>query len=190
MKYQRLPVDVDPFRLVEQGRELHGKLAVSEFPRLQDLLCESKETDSDEELIDIKLAFTRSETGLPIVNGTIRCRLDMSCQRCLKAVKTPFYSELCVVFVSSDAQADNLQDGYDTWLVEDSRLFLKDFIEDEILLALPVVIAHDLENDQDRLQCKPQKEFIEALPDQFDEVGEDAQKENPFDVLKRLKLDN
>jgi len=189
MKYQRLPVDVDPFRLVEQGRKLHGKLAVSEFPRLQDLLCESMETD-DQELVDIELAFKRSETGLPLVTGSIRCKLDMSCQRCLNVVKTPFYSELCVVFVSSDAQANNLQEGYDTWLVEDGRLFLKDFIEDEILLALPVVIAHDLENDQQRLQCKPQKALIEVLPGHVDQVDEDTQKENPFDVLKDLKLDN
>ncbi len=189
MKYQRLPVDVDPFRLVEQGRTLHGKLAVSEFPRLQDLLVESMES-GDEGLVDITLEFTRSETGLPIVKGSIHCHLDMSCQRCLKPVSTPFHSELYVVFVSSDAQADNLQEGYDTWLVEDSRLFLKDFVEDEILLALPVVIAHDLDNEQDRMQCKPQKALIEVLPDRFDEVDEGTQKENPFDVLKDLKLDN
>ena len=189
MRYQRLPVDVDPFRLVEQGRKLHGKLAVHEFPRLQEFLFHPVETDKDDGLIDIKLEFMRSETGLPVVRGTISCLLDMSCQRCLKAVKTPFNSELNVVFVSSDTQAESLQEGYDTWLVEDNRLFLKDFIEDEILLALPVVIAHDLEDEQGRMQCKPQKEFIEVLPDQFDEVNEDSQNENPFEVLKNLKLD-
>ncbi len=190
MKYQRLPVDVDPFRLAEQGRELRGKLAVSEFPRLQELLFQSVDTDVNDELIDIKLEFMRSETGLPLVKGTIGCKLDMRCQRCLQLVKIPFDSELNVVFVSSDAQAETLQEGSDTWLVEDSHLFLKDFIEDEILLALPVVIAHDLENEQDRMQCIPQKEFIEALPDQLDEASGDTGKENPFDVLKNLKLDN
>jgi len=191
MKFQRLPVEVDPFRLVEQGRELVGKLPLSDFPRLGDLLFaeDGLENKTDQAAIDVTLVFDRGETGLPTINGIIKCELVMSCQRCLNAVETKLESELCVVLVTSDAQAETLQEGYDTWLVEDNRMFLQDFIEDEVLLALPIVVSHE--------QCEPVRELIEALPDDerkqaTDSLSandeEEADKENPFAVLKNLKL--
>ncbi len=48
------------------------------------------------------------------------------------------------------------QEGLEAWLVEDERLFIQDFVEDEILLALPLVAKHE--------QCEPVRKLIEALP--------------------------
>ena len=102
----------------------------------------------------------------------------MTCQRCLKGTEELFETKLEVVLVSSDAQAEKLQEGFDTWLVEEQQIFLRDFIEDEILLALPLVIAHD--------ECDAARKFIEALPE--DEITEAQQEvDNPFAVLKELK---
>jgi len=187
MKYQRLPREVDPFRLVEQGRELTGCLPITDFSRLQDMLFyeEASKRKNDKNAIDVTLIFDRTETGLPMVKGKIECDLDLHCQRCLNAVNMPFESELAVVFVSTDVQAETLQEGYDTWLVEDNNLFLQDFIEDEILLALPVVSSHE--------QCQPARELIEALPEEvmvLDDDSDKAEKENPFAVLKDLKTKN
>lgn len=199
MKFQRLPVEVDPFRLVEQRRELIGKLPVTDFSRLQDLLFYETNQDrqQDQSAVDVKLNFDRNERGLPVIRGVIRSNLNLSCQRCLKLVDVPFESEFSVVLVSTDVQAETLQEGFDTWLVEESRLFIQDFIEDEILLALPIAVSHE--------QCEPERKLIEALPDDESlgnmpenldspngesqgEALEDAEKENPFAVLKNLKL--
>ena len=49
-----------------------------------------------------------------------------------------------------------MQDSFDIYLVEDQKLLLQDLIEDEILLAMPIVISHD--------DCEPARELIEALP--------------------------
>lgn len=189
MKYQRLPREVDPYRLVEQGRVLTGRLPITDFSRLQELLYYETADDrkGDKSAINVSLIFDRTETGLPMVKGKIECDLDLHCQRCLNAVNTPLETELAVVFVSTDVQAETLQEGFDTWLVEDNELFLQDFIEDEILLALPVVVSHE-----EHEQCQPARELIEALPE--DAIAEDhdspegEQKENPFAVLKDLKL--
>lgn len=188
MKFQRLPVEVDPFRLVEQGRELIGKLPVTDFSRLQDLLYYKTDQDrqQDQSVIDVQLNFDRNERGLPIVFGSIRSDLNLNCQRCLNSLEMQFESEFSVVLVATDVQADTLQEGYDTWLVEDNCLFVQDFIEDEILLALPLALSHE--------QCEPERELIEALPSSIDsasgeEILEEAEeKENPFAVLKNLKL--
>ncbi|MCF6189424.1 MAG: YceD family protein [Cocleimonas sp.] len=180
---QRLPVEIDPFRLVEQGRVLDGRIPISDFPRLKEQLFEggiSKggEGDASDSIINVHLEFTRTNTRLPVVKGTIGSKLQMTCQRCLKGKEELFETELEVVLVSSDAQADKLQEGFDTWLVEEQQIFLRDFIEDEILLALPLVIAHD--------ECDAARKLIEALPEE--EISEEQEEVNPFAALKDLKL--
>ncbi len=178
---QRLPVEVDPFRLVEQGRQFEGRIPITDFPRLQDLLFEAKD-----ELVVVNLEFTRTETGLPMIKGKIKAKLQMVCNRCLDATTLEIVANPEVVLVSNDAQAERLQDVTDIWLVEDKNLFLKDFIEDELLLAMPIVIAHG--------NCQPARKLIEALPeDAFHDESRDGnndeqQKDNPFAVLKDLKL--
>ena len=184
---QRLPVEVDPFRLVDQGRIFDGRIPLNDFPRLKEQLFESDdrgEVALDDNMSDVNnivnvhLEFTRTDTRLPVVKGTISSVLQMTCQRCLKGTKESFETELEVVLVSSDAQAEKLQEGFDTWLVEEQQIFLRDFIEDEILLALPLVIAHD--------ECEAARKLIEALPE--DEISETQQEDsNPFAALKALK---
>lgn len=187
MKYQRLPREIDPYRLVEQGRELTGRLPITDFSRLQDMLFYETALDrkGDKSAINVSLIFDRTETGLPMVKGKIECDLDLHCQRCLSAVNMPLETELAVVFVSTDVQAETLQEGFDTWLVEDNNLFLQDFIEDEILLALPVVSSHE--------QCQPERELIEALPEDViaeEHDSQESEKDNPFAVLKNLDIKN
>ncbi len=173
---QRLPVEVDPFKLVEQGRLFEGRIPQQDFSRLQDLLFSTDEDNN--KLIEVNLEFTRTDTRLPVVKGHIKAELQMVCNRCLDATDLTIDSKIEVVLVSNDEQAERLQEGFDIWLVEDQTLFLRDFIEDEILLAMPIVISHE--------DCEPARELIEALPG--DENTEEQQKENPFAALKDLKL--
>jgi len=133
---------------------------------------------NDNNIVKVHLEFTRTDTRLPVVRGVISSDLQLTCQRCLKGKEETFETKLEVVLVSSDAQAEKLQEGFDTWLVEEQQIFLRDFIEDEILLALPLVIAHD--------ECDAARKLIEALPE--DEISEVEQEEsNPFAALKALK---
>jgi uncharacterized protein len=60
-------------------------------------------------------------------------------------------------------------------------MFINDFLEDEMLLAVPFVVAHD--------DCQPVRELIEALPEDIEEQSS-QEKENPFAVLKGFKLDS
>lgn len=167
---QRLPVEIDPFRLVEQGKILEGRIPLSDFPRIQEMLVEG-----EDELVDVRLEFTKTNTKLPVVTGQISVELQMLCNRCLNASSVTLEHELEVVLVTTDSHAEELQQGFDTWLVEDKQIFLRDFIEDEILLELPIVVAHD--------ECQTSKELIEAMPE-----DEQQQDENPFAALKDLNL--
>ncbi len=187
---QRLPVEVDPFRLVEQGRIYEGRIPVGDYPRLKELLFIDEAGTKSNTLVNVKLEFTRTDTNLPVIKGKISTTFKVPCQRCLKAEDVSFETELNTVLVSTDQQAERLQEGYDTWLVEDQRLFLQDFIEDEILLAMPNIVMHEA--------CDSIKELIEELPsDNSDNEGnekgiedkEAEERSNPFAILKDLKTD-
>ncbi len=170
---KRLPIDIDPFRLVEQRILLTGEMPVKQFPRLKKLLS------TNIGVMQVDLVFTRTDvTALPIITGTIAGSLELVCQRCLDAVSFIAKSDLNIVLVKTDAEAERLQYDYDTWLVEDDRIFLQDFIEDEILLVLPHSALHD--------KCEPFKPLIEALPNEVVDL-EQQENNNPFAILKDLK---
>jgi len=134
--------------------------------------------------LQVELIFARNDMNLPVIQGSIAGYLPLTCQRCLSVLDYDFKSDLDVVLIRSDAEADRLEDGFDAWLVEDERIHLRDFIEDEVLLSLPLVSRHE--------DCEPVKPLIEALPDQY-VVEQQAQEtvkaddDNPFAVLKNLK---
>ncbi|MCK5812631.1 MAG: DUF177 domain-containing protein, partial [Cocleimonas sp.] len=163
---------IDPFRLVEQRILLCGDMPVKQFPRLKKLLSDNTG------VAQVNLTFDRTDmTNLPIITGHIQCELALTCQRCLGAVPFSVKSHLNIILIKKDAEAERLQGDYDTWLVEDDRIFLQDFIEDEILLVLPHSALHD--------ECEPFKPLIEALPNEAE--PQQQEKNNPFAILKDLK---
>ncbi len=169
---KRLPIEIDPFRLIEQRILLKGEMLVKQFPRLKEILSD------DSGVLAIDLAFDRTEiTRLPIVTGHIKGELSLVCQRCLQSVSHRVESELNIVFTTSDEEAERLQSEYDTWTVEDERIFLQDFIEDEVLLGVPLSALHD--------ECEPFIPLIEALPETIEPQQKDVK--NPFAILKDLQ---
>jgi uncharacterized protein len=184
----RLPVEVNPYRLIEQRRNLHGELALKQLPRLQEYLFDAEGT------IRVELIFDKNDLGLPVIRGVIQAPLILQCQRCLTAIQYPLHSDIDIVLIRNDAEADRLDEGYDTWLVEDERIFLQDFIEDELLLALPYAPMHD--------DCEASKLLIEITPEAFaaqqaalDQEStaktdtETDTKTNPFALLKDWQKD-
>lgn len=175
----RLPVDVNPFRLVEQKKCLTGLMSPQQMPRLAEMVL--AETGD----FAVELDFTRSVSGLPIIRGYVRGTAVLECQRCMQAVEIPVDCTVQVALTTFESDERPEQEGFEAWLVEDDRLFLQDFVEDEILLALPLVARHE--------QCEPLKALIEALPEDLpateSEHTDDAPqgRKNPFAVLKDWK---
>lgn len=178
----RLPVEVNPFRLVEQRKRLHGLMPSGRMSRLQEVVL--PETDD----FTVEMDFTRSISGLPMISGYVRGCVVVECQRCMQPVQIDVDSTLEVALTSHQADERPEQEGLEAWLVEDERLFLQDFVEDEVLLALPLVAKHE--------QCEPARELIEALPTDLpanestqtdDDNDGQAVKKNPFAVLKDWK---
>ncbi|PID46319.1 MAG: hypothetical protein CSB47_05170 [Proteobacteria bacterium] len=168
----RLPVEVNPYRLVEQCRILEGGYDIKNFSRMADILADNSGA------VSVSLSFLRNESGLPAIKGQVTGELSLTCQRCLEPTSVAIDNSIEVVLVSTDEEAERLQGGYDTYLVEDGRIILQDFVEDEVLLNIPLLVVHD--------QCEPYKPLIEAEPEAITQAVRE-ERENPFAVLQNLK---
>ncbi|PID48915.1 MAG: hypothetical protein CR991_09255 [Proteobacteria bacterium] len=170
----RLPVEVNPFRLIEQGKILKARLPIEQMPRLRELLVESANA------FEVELHFGHSDSRRPMITGHIQGEVSLRCQRCLEpiAIEMDTWSE--VVLTTSQTDRIPEEEGYELYIIDNERLFLQDFIEDEILLALPVVPRHE--------DCHPIRPLCETdADDVWVEQAAQEEKTNPFAVLKDWK---
>lgn len=103
--------------------------------------------------------------------------LPMTCQRCLGPADIEVSVDRSFRFVSTEAQAEAEDDEAEEDVLALQRDFnLKELIEDELLMALPVVPRHEV--------CPAEVKLVAQDPD-FD--AESATKPNPFAVLSGLR---
>lgn len=173
----RLPVEVNPFRLIEQRRQLSGVVHTSRLSRLSELLVpEAKAGD-----FEVELEFLYSPSHLPMIIGQVSGAVVMKCQRCLEPVTIDIETLISVVVTASDTDRQPEEEGYEICIVNDERMFLQDFLEDEILLALPAVARHD--------HCEPTR-IVREIPEVDNADNEqpvEKEKQNPFAALKDWK---
>lgn len=163
-----LPRQVDPRKLVAQGAVLAGDVPASALNRLGDTVSLAGENAA------ANLSFIKDEEGRGIVQGEIHLRVRMQCQRCLKPVGRELNCNTRLAIVWDEEQAEKLPSSLDPWIVPEAAADLFDLVEDELLLALPIVAYHD------EAECDQPGHFSTG---DFEETPE----ENPFQVLAQLK---
>ena len=159
-------VIIDAFEFARDGRVLDGTIALVEFPRLLDVLHEF-----DGEL-QVRIEGRNDDEYKSWLRITGGGSVVLRCQRCLERMELPVSigSRLQLRVGSaesvdwSDEELDN--DEFDV-LPASQPWAVKDLIEDEVILLLPVSPMHDV--------C--------ALPD----TGESDQKPSLFAASAKLK---
>ena len=113
----------------------------------------------------------------PAIHLQVQANVPLTCQRCMEAVHTPIDVDRHFIFVSDEATAAAMDDDSEDDVLEMSADFnLLGLIEDEVLMALPLVPRHDV--------C-PTGVIQSAQTDDFNDVAEE--KPNPFAALAALK---
>lgn len=154
------PLDIRA--LVRQGVTLKGEVQLAELERLKGIALKDAPIRFD-------LKFGKDAEGQPVVQGSVQGIVDMTCQRCLKPVGIDIDASVALGVVTSEAEAKNLPDDLEPLILGDEPVRLSDLIEDEILLALPVVPRH-------AHQCVPAHREHEG-PEKTD---------NPFAALRDM----
>ncbi|MEY6431017.1 YceD family protein [Thioalkalicoccus limnaeus] len=134
-----LPEDIDWLRAVKSGLVLEGVLPLVDLPRLREALYGRVEG-----MLCYSIAFERDQAGRALIRGRLSTALRLECQRCLGPMAQPVDVELMVVLVTAESSLEALPEEYDPLVVEGGSVRLRDLIEDELLLAIPLVPRHPL----------------------------------------------
>ncbi|MCK8516490.1 YceD family protein [Methylonatrum kenyense] len=169
-----LPAFIDPFRLAAAGGRLNGRLPLAIMRRLGEALLDQ----SGE--VRVALQFDRHQDCHGQVVGQVEARVRMRCQRCLRPAELELLVPVSLGVVRSESEAERLPHELEPLLVGDDRYRLSDLVEDELLLALPVVPMHS----ENATECVPGT--MEFKSEGATESGA-ADTERPFDVLAALK---
>lgn len=163
---------IEPHSLAGKGRTLSGQLPVSSLDRLCQSLHDGKG------VVDVLLHFDKDEVGQPNIAGQLAATLQLKCQRCMQAMALDVSVNVHLGLVRTQKQAESLPDNYDPLLITDEQITAANIVEDELILALPLVALHELKD------CSAAA-TVEAGQDAQDEVV--PQRKNPFAVLAELK---
>jgi uncharacterized protein len=175
------PRENDPLRLdvvafAKDAGELKGHWPLHELLRLHDATHpDAQLAEGDAVAWQARGEWRRASgsEGQPWVHLTASARMALVCQRCLGQVAEPLHVARSFLFVpGEDAAAQLDADSDDDVLALTRALDLRELVEDELLLALPLVPRH--------ATC-PEPLTVPQGPDIADD------KPNPFAVLATLK---
>ena len=165
-----LPTQIDPRKLAAQGMELEGIVVADQLLRL------AQAVERIVSPLQAKVAFFIDEGNCKVARGELQVDADVPCQRCLDTVRITVSTVFEVQVVWSEEQMANVSADREAWLVSDRHASLLELLEDEILLALPLVSYHGAgECTGDTLYDNEASPIEEEVVD------------NPFSVLQQLK---
>jgi uncharacterized protein len=170
MSGQQIPQHLEPFKHIAAGSEIAGTIALEGLKGLEGLL-----TDFNGE-VSVSLGFYRDEQNIALVSGQITSTLNLVCQRCLGAYPLGVKEEFLFALLRDEEQIENLPESYEPLVLEKPELDIHGLVEQELILALPIVHYHES-------NC-------EALSNEtsFGDSGtEELKRPNPFAVLEKLK---
>ncbi|HEX5488899.1 MAG TPA: YceD family protein [Rhodanobacteraceae bacterium] len=128
-----LPASVDAERMVAGRRSFEGVLPVAELPRLVEALADGRGE------IRYRLDFGSGELGGPQLHVRLAAGLTLECQRTLQPFEWPAEVDTRLGLLTSEDEAAALPSDCEPLLLEGGALSPARVIEDELLLALPLV---------------------------------------------------
>ena len=133
-----LPMYVDPARLASRRETLTGTLAAHGMTRLSSFYrCVSP--------VAVELSFAPGQWGRIKVDGNLTASLEAQCQRCLQPIVVLIEQQLNAELLDLDSSgvAEHVQDGeFDDAIEYRTKLNVFEFVEDELVLACPIVPSH------------------------------------------------
>ena len=176
MSSSNSPQHLDVKAFATSQSALSGEVDLQDMPRLR-ADCAEDVAGKAEWSVQGELRQARDGQAASWIHLQAKTKVPLTCQRCLKTVEQALEVDRSFRFVKDEVTADAQDDESE----EDLLVLSKDFdllalVEDELLMALPLVPMHT--------SCQS-----EHAPTSPDDSGANADaKPNPFAVLATMRL--
>jgi uncharacterized protein len=122
--------------LADRGVTLHGELDIGALTRLKGLLS------SDAGSVSATLGFAQRRDGWLGVGLDYRGVVELVCQRCLEPFRHELAGHVDVVVADVAALPAVTPEGFEPFELADGRFQPAELIEDELIVAIPLVPKH------------------------------------------------
>lgn len=171
------PLRLDIPAFAREGAHLEGEWAASDLSRFAEGATPAAEWPAVRWQLDGEIRERLGDQPALWLHLQVEAQAALTCQRCLQATKVDLAVDRWFRFVRDEAQAAELDaDSEDDVLVASARFDCREWVEDELLLELPLVPMHEA--------C-PQPLPVSATPELPSEP-----KKNPFAALSQLKRES
>ena len=171
MQKVKLPLTLDAVRTAQKRLDYVGFYSSEQVTRVAESVVS---VDSD---VAVSLSFNIDNQRLAVITGHADVAVTLCCQRCNQTFQQQVHTTYCFSPVANDEQAEALPEAYEPIEVNDfGEVDLLAMVEDEIILALPVVPVHESEH------CE-----VSDADMVFGKLPPEVDKPNPFAVLASLK---
>lgn len=131
-----LPDHFDPWRFAATGGHLRGALPLARMPRLTSLLAAS------DGWVTVAVAGEVDARQVACLTGELETTVTLICQRCLGPLTAPLRVPFRLALARSEQQAARLPEEYDPLVAPETELAMAGWVEDELILALPLAPMH------------------------------------------------
>jgi uncharacterized protein len=129
------PAAIDGLAFARNAAVLKGRLGMESLPRLAQSGCSGS-------VLDFVLTGEINERGKPGLKLAVDGNVRLECQRCLGNLDFPVHLEAQLEFASSEAEITAADDDIER-VVAGREMSVAALVEDEVLLALPMVPKHE-----------------------------------------------
>lgn len=171
MSKPSIPRHADLRKYVAAGARIAGTVPLAALERLQGVLASM---DGD---VTLELQCGMDDEGYRVVSGTVRAGLGLQCQRCLGSLCHQVDASLALALVWREEEIVSVPSRLDGLVVGMDPYDLYELIEEELLLALPLVARHP------EGVCEISSEFVVA----DDEPAQDERAGSPFAELAGIR---
>ncbi len=126
---------IDGLALARNAAVLEGRLGMESLPRLAQSGCTGS-------VLDFVLTGEINERGKPGLKLAVHGSVRLQCQRCLGSLDLPVHLGVQLEFASSEAAIMAADDDIER-IVAGREMSVAALVEDEVLLALPMVPRHE-----------------------------------------------
>ena len=135
---------VDLLELARRGAELEGRFALAPMARLTPALSEPAGDAGVRWVLRAQLRRLPGGGTQPIAELEVEAELPLQCQRCLGTVRVPVLDRARFRLVEVEPElSDEELEAEEEALCADAPLDLRELVEDQLILALPLVPMHE-----------------------------------------------
>jgi uncharacterized protein len=131
-----LPILINHRRLASDNARLEGSIPLSRFTRFIEMLVD----DSGE--VAAKVDFRKGHKRKTLVVGAVEATVKVVCQNCMTPANVDISATVRLLIVGSDDELAALAENDDGMVCVEEQVLLVDLLEDELILAMPMVGRH------------------------------------------------